>query len=265
MTGTTTSLLTVFSDLDGTLLDHDTYSWEPARPAIEVLAARKIPLVLASSKTAAEMSAIQSEMGISHWPALVENGAGVTDGSEQALDRTEYERLLAILSGLPTHLNSNFVGFGQMTDRGVADVTGLPLEKATKARLRAFSEPGLWQGTETELQHFTEALTNQGVALRKGGRFLTLSFGRTKADGMRDIVERLGSQITLALGDAPNDAEMLEAADHGVIIRNDHAPDMPALRGLQTGAIRKTTKQGPEGWNQAVLEFVETYDIRKAP
>ena len=265
MTGTPTSLLTVFSDLDGTLLDHDTYSWEAAKPAIERLAACEIPLVLASSKTAAEMSVMQSEMGISHWPAIVENGAGVTDGKSGDLDRSEYDTILKRLTAVPAVLRAKFRGFGQMSDQEVADITGLSLEKASKARFRAFSEPGLWRGTDEELNAFGEALAEQGISMRRGGRFLTLSFGRTKADGMRDIVEKLGATMTLALGDAPNDAEMLDTADFGVIIRNDHAPEMPALRGLQTGKITKTTKSGPEGWNQAVLEFVERYDSRKAP
>ncbi len=34
----------VFSDLDGTLLDHDTYSFEPAADAIRLLKRRGIPI-----------------------------------------------------------------------------------------------------------------------------------------------------------------------------------------------------------------------------
>lgn len=41
----------VFTDLDGTLLDHDTYGFEPARPALAMLARKKIPVTLNSSKT----------------------------------------------------------------------------------------------------------------------------------------------------------------------------------------------------------------------
>ena len=50
--------LLVVTDLDGTLLDHDTYDWEPARPAIEELKQRAFPLVLNSSKTIAELTPI---------------------------------------------------------------------------------------------------------------------------------------------------------------------------------------------------------------
>jgi ribonucleotide monophosphatase NagD (HAD superfamily) len=44
----------VFTDLDGTLLDHDTYDWTPARDALDRLTRAGIPVVFTSSKTAAE-------------------------------------------------------------------------------------------------------------------------------------------------------------------------------------------------------------------
>lgn len=68
--------LLVFSDLDGTLLDANDYDWSPAQPALDRLANAGIPLVLSSSKTAAEMAWLQAAMGL-HLPAIVENGAAV--------------------------------------------------------------------------------------------------------------------------------------------------------------------------------------------
>ena len=38
--------LLVFTDLDGTLLDHDDYGFEPALPALHRLAAAQVPLVI---------------------------------------------------------------------------------------------------------------------------------------------------------------------------------------------------------------------------
>ena len=263
MTGTTPSKLTVFSDLDGTLLDHDTYSWEPARPAIDALAEHNIPLVLASSKTAAEMEVLQAEMGISHWPALVENGAGCIGIDGFGTKGGDYDVIRAALGALPKDLRQAYRGFGDMTVADVADITGLPIDRATNAKKRLFSEPGLWSGSDAQLAEFEEDLKNKGIHMRSGGRFLTLSLGRTKADGLRDVAAYLKAETTLALGDAPNDAEMLEAADHGVIIRNDHAPKMPDLPGLATGKIRKSQDQGPVGWNQMVLDFVGTYVSKK--
>lgn len=49
--------LIIFSDLDGTLLDHDDYRWQAAGPALDRLKAAQIPLVLNSSKTMPEIRA----------------------------------------------------------------------------------------------------------------------------------------------------------------------------------------------------------------
>lgn len=67
--------LLVFSDLDGTLLDHTTYSYAPARPALAALRARDALLILASSKTAAEMLPLHQELDLGEAPMIVENGA----------------------------------------------------------------------------------------------------------------------------------------------------------------------------------------------
>ena len=40
--------LIVFTDLDGSLMEHETYSVEPAREALECLASRDVPLILNS-------------------------------------------------------------------------------------------------------------------------------------------------------------------------------------------------------------------------
>ena len=45
----------LFTDLDGTLLDGRTYSFEKAKPALEAIQRLRIPLVFVSSKTRGEI------------------------------------------------------------------------------------------------------------------------------------------------------------------------------------------------------------------
>lgn len=248
--------IVVFTDLDGTLLDHETYSWAPARPALAALKAHGAALVLASSKTAAEIAHLHSALGLGETPAIVENGAGLYEPGKERARAGDHARLCAALSALPQELRRHFKGFSDMNVEEVAAVTGLLAEAAARARARTFSEPGLWLGDSRERTAFIAALAANGIAAREGGRFLTLSFGATKADRMAEIAARLGAGQTLALGDAPNDVEMLETADHGVIIRNDHGPGIPPLAGEATGRITRSTVPGPTGWNAAVLDFL---------
>ncbi|WP_460273088.1 HAD-IIB family hydrolase [Celeribacter sp. ULVN23_4] len=250
--------LIVFSDLDGTLLDHGSYSWAPAKPALDRMRALGVPLVLASSKTASEIAELRAEMGFEACPAIVENGAGVLEPGTAALhDRSAHEALRAALAELPADLRENFTGFSDWSVAEVAENTGLPLAQAALAAQRQFSEPGLWSGTPSGQAAFEAALKDKGILARQGGRYLTLSFGATKADRMAEIVARYSPKpTTMALGDAPNDVEMIETADHGVVVENSHGPGIPRLDGEAKGRITRAVAPGPEGWNIAVQERI---------
>jgi len=249
--------LIVFTDLDGTLLDHHDYSWQAAAPALDHLRALSVPVVIASSKTAAEIAPLRAEIGFADCPAIVENGAGLLPAGAAPEDAAQdYIRLRQALDHLPADLRAMFRGFGDMSDDDVAAITGLPLANATLARHRAFSEPGLFDGSDADLTAFLDALTAQGIAARRGGRFLTLSFGGTKADRMGEIAASYDNPATVALGDAPNDVEMLETADHGVIIANPSGQALPDLAGETGGRISRSEKPGPAGWNTAILRLL---------
>jgi len=66
----------IFTDLDGTLLDHETYSFSAAVPALEILNEKGIPLVFCSSKTRAEIEYWRDKLGNRH-PFISENGGGI--------------------------------------------------------------------------------------------------------------------------------------------------------------------------------------------
>ncbi|MCW2308590.1 HAD-IIB family hydrolase [Rhodobium gokarnense] len=256
--------LIVVTDLDGTLLDHDSYRWDAAIPALDLLKDREIPLILSSSKTAAEIAPLRETLGFSHCPAIVENGAGILEGGDAAGEddagETPYGRLRDVLDALPADLREPFAGFGDWTVEEVAERTGMDIESAARAQARRFSEPGLWSGSEGDLDAFLAALGKHGVSARRGGRFLTLSFGADKADRIAEIAPRYavdGSDPTvIALGDAPNDVGMLEAADIGIVIANPAHDPLPALKGEADGRIRRSRLPGPEGWNESLLSVI---------
>lgn len=246
--------LLVFTDLDGTLLSHENYHWDTARPALKRLADIGAGVVMASSKTASELCALRKDMGLQQWPAILENGAGLLDTfAEAPIDRSGYAQLRAELVKVSAPLRTRFLGFGDMDEAQVSQATGLSHSGACLAKQRAFSEPGIWSGTSQEKMNFLTELAALGISARDGGRFLTLSFGATKADQMARVIQDYAPCHTIALGDAPNDIEMLEAADFGIIIANPHRTPLPELKGEQSGRIMRTTLAGPDGWNAAIL------------
>jgi len=249
--------LLVFTDLDGTFLDHQTYDWSPAKPAIAALKAMGAGLILASSKTAVEIAELRTSLDMEQWPSIVENGAGLLPAHlKESLNVGEYEKLRELLDAVPIEFRKKFSGFGDMTDAKVSEITGLCLNDAKLARRRAFSEPGVWHGSSQDKAQFVALLEERGVRVQQGGRFMTLSFGANKADKLRTLTQDFKPEKTIALGDAPNDVEMLETADVGVIIANPHSSPLPLLKGEDAGQIIRTSEAGPVGWNRAVLELI---------
>lgn len=263
MTGSTphsTPPALIFTDLDGTLLDHDSYRWDAARPMLDRLRRAGIPVVLASSKTAAEMIPLRAAMALGPVPMICENGAGLVGADNRAAAQPgPHARLRATLARIAPGLRADFEGFSDMAPARLAELTGLPPEAAALAARRQFSEPGVWHGDAESRARFVRALAAAGIAARQGGRFLTLSFGGTKADRMAEISDRYGNPPTVALGDAPNDAEMLQAADHAILIANPAAPPMPPLR--PRGRLRRSTAPGPAGWAQELAALLAELDI----
>lgn len=255
-----TSPVLVFSDLDGTLLDHASYSWAAATDALTHLRGLGAGVVLATSKTAAEVAPLREAIGFADWPAIVENGGGLL-WPEDPPDQTGpvYQRLRARLHSLP----AGFVGFGDMSVSEICDRTGLPEEEAKRAKSRRFSEPGIWTGPDGTLDAFVAAAKAAGLAVQRGGRFLSLSFGGTKADRMDDVIARYAPRCTIALGDAPNDIQMLDRADYGVIVANPAAAPLPRLPGEASGRIRRTARPGPMGWSDATFDILDEISMTR--
>jgi mannosyl-3-phosphoglycerate phosphatase len=257
----------VFTDLDGTLLDHDSYSFEAARSALELLNARGIPVILASSKTEAEMRPIAETIGISY-PMIVENGAGVVglgsdDGPRDRHSSSPYNHLRSLLRELPKELGACFEGFGDWDVARVSQETGLPLPAADLARQRHFSEPGRFTGTEAQREAFLGLLDAQGFTAVQGGRFFTLMPKTSKAERMAEVVAHYQRSVeepvrTVALGDAPNDLAMLQAADCGIIIANPAHKALPVTERERQGAILRSEQSGPHGWNIMIHQLVAT-------
>ena len=257
----------VFSDLDGTLLDHDTYSYTPAKPALDQMRDLQVPLVLCSSKTRAEMTPLHAELGLSA-PFIAENGGGVfappdcrISGGEAWSDAGEGWRVLEI--GLPIDevrqraqdilSRLKLKGFGELRNRDVAKLTGLSKAQATLARSREFNEPIMPPTDEAQAQELITAAEEAGLQVTRGGRFWHLLGGGDKGKAVRLLkvlyAKRDPEMLSMALGDAPNDLPMLEAVERPVLVaRPDGSHADLALEGL----IREPLA-GPAGFNHAVL------------
>jgi mannosyl-3-phosphoglycerate phosphatase len=264
--------LLVFTDLDGSLLDHDDYSFSAAEPALDLLRQRHIPLIPTTSKTLAEMQVLQVSLHNTH-PFIIENGSAICipRGYFAEPDDAEYEngyrllrlapaygQVIATLQRLRERHGFRFRGFNDMSVEEVALDTGLSEHDAALARQRLCTEPLLWLDDEAAFARFSADLVAVGLRLLRGGRYWHVLANADKAAAMRQLTalyEASGHRgyTTVALGDSPNDLAMLNAADIAVVIRHK---DGAAMSFESDRRCIVTEQAGPAGWNDAVIHIL---------
>lgn len=260
----------IFTDLDSTLLDPETYSWEAAATAVAELKRRGIPLILNSSKTIDELVPLAQELD-TRAPLVAENGsviampdakgASYPENRHMVLGR-RYEDIIFILSQLREKNGFDFIGFRDMSPEQVADQTGLSLTEAARARRRKGTEPIRWLDDDTCLEEFRIELDKRGLTLTRGGRFFHVASSQNKGDALRWLRNYYAEPspeldwFTVALGDSANDFPMLVAADQAVYVG---PRPVPAELTSRIDQLMVTTRPGPEGWNSAVLSLLDTH------
>ena len=129
-------------------------------------------------------------------------------------------------------------GFGEMSDRQVAKLTGLSKEQAAKARAREFNEPitppnqrragpGAHRGRRKGGPPGYAGGAASGICWAAGTRARRCACSRCSTPSATPVL------TTMALGDAPNDLSMLEAVTHPVLVaRPDGSHAALELEGL---------------------------------
>ncbi|WP_166264446.1 HAD-IIB family hydrolase [Marinobacter caseinilyticus] len=254
--------LVVFTDLDGTLLDHDSYDWRPAKPALDALWAASVPVVLNSSKTRSEIRSLRDELG-NRDPFIVENGAAVVipenyfePGEEQVVPFAPHRDIILDVLDVLKDKGFAFHNFDAMTISELARITGLSEAAAAAAKARDATEPLIWQGDDAALAEFRRVLATHQLQLLQGGRFYHVMGFFDKAGAMLYLMEQYREKhlgfdvVSVALGDSPNDVRMLEQADIPVIIRGINSAQLVLTGGREP---LRSIKVGPAGWNECIL------------
>lgn len=245
-----TMRLMVVSDLDGSLLDHDDYSFDPVLPVLDRMDEAGIPLIVNTSKTRAEWLALRGELGNLE-PFIVENGSAIYDGEEfQTFGVSRVEILESLKS-----LRSKFK-FKGYSDVGVPEImqwTGLERQSAERSADRHFSEPLVWQDSLEKEEEFCELVKERGLTTLRGGRFLHVLGQTDKGKPLEHL--RKENVAIISLGDRPNDLAMLEAADIGVVIK---APGDYILEAVD---MLRSTETGPRGWAEMMTQILDRLQI----
>ncbi len=269
----------VFTDLDGSLLDHHDYSFNEAKPVLDDLCQQGIPVIPTSSKTRSEIEALRQQLE-SQDPFIVENGAAVfipenyfASAPVGTVCREGYwikefssprGHWLTLLAALESRFGGEFDSFYRLGPEVIASMTGLSLAAAKRANERDYSEPVQWLGSDPRKAEFISALRAQGANPLQGGRFLTVAGDCDKARALiwlRTVYEQaLGTVQDIAIGDSGNDVAMLEASRCALVIKSP-AHDFPRLE--RQSNVSYSTGFGPAGWAEGVQQWLESTSAAK--
>lgn len=263
----------LFTDLDGTLLDLETYSADKVKESVDRLKKSGVSIIFCSSKTWAEQEYYLAELQLDE-PVIVENGSGIilpnkTDieipgqteiihGKKVIILGKKYKEVVKAIESSKEETNSEFKCYNNLTIDEIAELTGLTTEAAQKAKARDFSETLFNAKIDTEdYNQFEKAIKSHGFQCISGSRYVTVSgIESNKGTAVSMLIEAYAAGYvevkSIGIGDSRNDFEMLESVQFPYLVkRQDNS-----WADVDTENISKISAVGPDGWNIMVEEIL---------
>lgn len=262
----------VFTDLDGTLLDHDTYCVRMSVMGVDLLRRRDCPVIPVSSKTSAEIRQWMKILFLSG-PFICENGCGLVipksvqdelrvagedGGNEWKINvGVSIDKVRALLRQTADEAGIRYKGFADMSDEEISGYTGLSGGEINLCRQREYDEPFI-VGSEKEAGIIREMAADKGLVITRGGRFHHATGDCDKGKAVRiltDLYRNKNKKLkTVAVGDSFNDLPMFRAVDRAYLVGKpdgSHEAAIPEIEAVRVPAI------GPKGF-RAVIEEIMT-------
>ncbi len=260
----------VFTDLDGTLLDHSTYSYSEAEKALRSLREKGVHLVLCSSKSRDEIKIYRDKL-TNNEPFISENGGAIYIPEKYGLkcefDRTdngffvieigsEYKILKSTFEKIKRKTGINVKSIAEFTVDEIVELTGLSREEANLAQKKEYSLPFIIDGSEEEVENIKDEIKMSGFNYTEGARFAYLMGGNDKGKAVNILVDIFRKNypeakiLTVGLGDGLNDLPMLEVVDKAFLVKKELGNYEERIK---IGDLIYADGIGPVGWNKAIL------------
>jgi mannosyl-3-phosphoglycerate phosphatase len=251
----------IFSDLDGTLLDHENYSYKQAENALELLKEKETPLIFCTSKTRKEIEFWREKLDNKH-PFISENGGGIFiprnyfnfNLAYDSKNRqyfiitlgTPYKKLTKALKKLKKKFD--IIGFNEMSVNDIAKDADLTDQQAEWTKQRDFDEPFKILDI-TQKEDIIKEITKLNLRYMEGGRYSHLTGLSDKGRAvmhLTDLLRRKYNHIqTIGIGDSENDFPMLDHVEHSYLVKQKNGKYASSRYKFADGI-------GPIGWQKAV-------------
>ena len=264
----------IFSDLDGTLLDHNTYSFKAAKEALELIESKELPLVLCTSKTQREIEYYRDQLDNKD-PFISENGGAIfipedyfsvefnydkkKDGYKVIEIGTTREDLIICLKSIANESGVDIKGFSQMNLGEIVQLTGLQENMAKLAMQRDYGEPFIVNDENSAT--IANKIRLKGYEHTRGGRFHHILSGNDKGKAVKILTNIYKSKFshikTIGIGDSLNDLPMLQAVDIPILVQK---PNGDYDKGINLPNLTFAYGIGPSGWNSSILKLFMNFD-----
>lgn len=264
--------LLIFSDIDGTFLNHDTYSMGTLFKYIKNLNV-DFEVIFNTSKTYEETVKINKKLQF-NFPFIVENGACIffpknylnenlkkkkllkyKDHLCYKISRLKPNRVINLLRNFRKRYSFKF--YNELSDKELRNITQLKMSDIRLSQNRQFSNPILWMDSTKKKEAFKKefCLLNSGLLISDGGRFLHVLDKYDKGVALQQFLKiinlKKNSFETISLGDSENDIPMLELTNFACIIKSKKSKKFI----LKNKKIYRSYQIAPDGWKES-LEHV---------
>jgi mannosyl-3-phosphoglycerate phosphatase len=265
----------IFTDLDGTLLDHRTYSYSKAEEALKLIRERKAPLILCSSKTRNEIQVYRKKLS-NNDPFISENGGAIFipenyQGLKCKFDKiendhlvieigSEYKVLADVFEKIKSKTGINIKSITEFTIDEVIQLTGLNREEARLAVTREYSLPFIINAGEKEIESVKDEISSSGFNYTEGARFIHLMGANDKGKAIKILVDIFKMNhpekkiVSVGIGDSLNDLPMLEVADRAFLVKKVSGNYEERIK---VKDLVYADGIGPVGWNKAILSLFD--------
>ena len=258
----------IFTDLDGTLLNEESFSFKQIITFIKnLLKLDNLFIFFISSKTKEEMINLRKKMNI-NVPLIYENGAGIYDLKFCNLIKEPLKKNIVLAkqkikeikkkTNLFRGLKSSVRFLDSMDIKEIKTILGLPSDEIQFAIDRKFSRLFLFNGDDSFLKNLKIQASENSLSINKGGRVYSISDNFTKADAFKFVKNKIKKNYPhssfIGLGDSENDKKLLEAVDFACIIKNKNKK---LNLNKKTNFIFRSKYEAPFGWREIIKKVMK--------
>jgi mannosyl-3-phosphoglycerate phosphatase len=268
----------LFTSVDDVFSHASGKTWESAEDCLQEVSRRRIPLILCTQGTRAELDSVRRKLGHSH-PFLTEGGRGLfipdgyfnlhLEGAERCgrnfcvpFARPTAEAVTA-LAEIAEECGASVVGLSQMSVREISSNCGLTARDAEIYRQREFGEPFFFAGeTESITKQFSEIAREKGWQAVKGSPFWELCaplkrHGENVVPYLMNVYRKTlhGRQHCVGIGSKEDDLYYLSAMDVAVILPR-RAAEFDTVLVARLPKAHRAESAGIDGWCKAIAEQI---------